>query len=415
MKAHLTERAIKALEPGPKNIIVYDQAVTGFGVRVTSAGARSFVLTYRIDGRERRLTIGAWPDWSVTAAREEAKRLKREIDQGRDPLGERAETRSAPLVRDLIQRYLAEHASKLSARNASDQASMLRSFVEPVWGSRKVEDIAHEDVDRLLAEVAKGRPRSHHAKGRSKAKRARKKQCGPKPTAIRANRVGEVVRKMFNLAVRWRMRPDNPAQGFARVPEYPRERYLSRDEIERLSRVIADHPNRRAADVIRLLMFTGARRGEVLNARWEQFNLDDGIWTKPAATTKQRRLHRTPISGAAVQLLRTIRPRVPKTCPWVFPGDAPDKPLQEIKRFWDDVRVKAKLEDVRIHDLRHTFASLLVSGGMSLPMIGKLLGHTQVQTTHRYAHLFDDPLRVGLDQVGEMLRTPLKVVGSDAA
>jgi len=153
----------------------------------------------------------------------------------------------------------------------------------------------------------------------------------------------------------------------------------------------------------------------VLNARWEQFNLDEAVWTKPAATTKQRRLHRTPISGAAVQLLRTIRLRVPTNCPWVFPGDAPDKPLQEIKRFWDDVRVQAQLEDVRIHDLRHTFASLLVSGGMSLPMIGKLLGHTQVQTTHRYAHLFDDPLRVGLEQVGEMLRTPLKVVSTDNA
>jgi integrase len=140
---------------------------------------------------------------------------------------------------------------------------------------------------------------------------------------------------------------------------------------------------RTAPTVIRLLMLTGARRGEVLNATWDQFDLDRAVWTKPAATTKQRKLHRTPISGAAVQLLRTIRDRVPAECPWAFPGDAEGKPVHEIKRFSDDVRKKAKLSDVRVHDLRHTFASLLVSGGMSLPMIGKLLGHTQVQTTQR--------------------------------
>ena len=173
-----------------------------------------------------------------------------------------------------------------------------------------------------------------------------------------------------------------------------------------------EHKNQRMADVIRMLMLTGARRGEVLNATWDQFDLERAVWTKPAATTKQRKLHRTPISGAAVQLLRIIRARVPKECPWVFPGDANGKPVQEIKRFWHNVRKQAKLTDVRIHDLRHTFASLLVSGGMSLPMIGKLLGHTQVQTTQRYSHLFDDPLRVGLNHIGEMLRPKLKLVAN---
>jgi integrase len=114
----------------------------------------------------------------------------------------------------------------------------------------------------------------------------------------------------------------------------------------------------------------------------------------------------TPIRTGALP----IRPRVPEDCEWVFPGDAEGKPLQDIKRFWEDVRAKADLPAVRIHDLRHTFASLLVSGGMTLPMIGKLLGHTQVQTTQRYAHLLDDPLRAGLEQVGDMLRASLRVV-----
>lgn len=137
MKAHLTERSVKGLQPKQKNIIVYDEEVVGFGVRITSGGTRAFILTYRIEARERRLTIGAWPDWSVTAAREEAKRLKREIDQGRDPMAERDEARESPNVRQLIDRYLEEHAAKLAKRNRDDQASMLRKLVEPAWGPRK--------------------------------------------------------------------------------------------------------------------------------------------------------------------------------------------------------------------------------------------------------------------------------------
>jgi integrase len=114
------------------------------------------------------------------------------------------------------------------------------------------------------------------------------------PTPVRANRVGQILRKMFNLAIRRQIRTDNPAAGFARFPEMPRDRFLSADEIKRLAEVLADHPNRRCANVIRLLLLTGARRGEAMNARWDQFDLENGIWTKPAATTKQRRLHRCP-------------------------------------------------------------------------------------------------------------------------
>lgn len=404
MKAHLTERNAKTFKPGPRNTIVYDDGVIGFGLRITQAGARAFVLDYLFEARKRRLTIGSWPDWSVAAAREQAKRYKREIDQGRDPLAQRDERRIAPTIKDLIERYLDEHGPRLSKDYARDQRNMLNKYVLSKWRDRKVIDIRPADVDALLAEIAKGRARPSKAKTKQK----RLKPLAPsKPTPIQANRVGGIIRKMFNLAIRWEMRTDNPASGFIRNPESPRERFLDLEEIGRLSQALADHANRRGADVIRLLMLTGARRGEALNARWDQFDLNRAVWTKPAATTKQRRLHRAPISRAAVALLRTVRERVPEDCPWVFPGDVDGQPLIEIKRFWDDIREMADLPGVRIHDLRHTFASLLVSGGMSLPMIGKLLGHTQVQTTQRYAHLFDDPLREGLDQVGDILRPKL--------
>jgi integrase len=408
MRVNLTERFAKsATTEGRKSPIFYDLEMIGFGIQVRANGRKSFTLDYTFEGRRRRYFIGDYPAWSVASARDEAKRLKREVDAGRDPLDKRDERWAAPTVADLAQRYLDEHVSKQAPDSARDIRSMVNTHILPAWGKRKAADIRPSDVDKLLAEVAKGRARPHKAK--TKQKRTKPLQ-GARPTPLRANRVGCTIRKMFNLAIRWEIRTDNPAAGFIRNAETPRERFLDMKEIEGLSKVLAEHPNQRFSDIIRLLMLTGARRGEVLNARWDQFSLDAAVWTKPAATTKQRRLHRTPISGAAVALLRTIRAGVPADCPWVFPGDAESKPVQEIKRFWNDVRRKADLPGVRIHDLRHTFASLLVSGGMSLPMIGKLLGHTQVQTTQRYAHLFDDPLRVGLNQIGEVLKPKLRVV-----
>jgi integrase len=409
MRIHLTERFAKAASPSPSGRapILCDDEVIGFGLQVRPSGRKSFTLDYTFEARKRRFFIGEFPDWTVTAAREEAKRLKREIDRGIDPLARRDERRTAPTFRDLTERYLAENAVRLVKESQRDRRNMLRDYVLPSWCNRKVVDIRPSDVDHLLAEIAKGRAR----RSKPKTKQKRLKPLAPaKPTPIQANRVGMLIRKMFNLAIRWEMRADNPAVGFFRNPEHPRERFLDHTEIARLSEALAEHPNQRFANIIRLLMLTGARKGEVLTARWEQFNLDRAVWTKPAATTKQKRLHRAPISGATVALLRTIRASVPADCPWVFPGDAEGKPVQEIKRFWDDIRAETDLSGVRIHDLRHTFASLLVSGGMSLPMIGKLLGHTQVQTTQRYAHLFDDPLREGLNAVGDMLRPRLRLV-----
>ena len=207
------------------------------------------------------------------------------------------------------------------------------------------------------------------------------------------------------------MRPDNPASGFRRRIENERERFLTLDEIARLAKALTVAKDQRAAGIIRLCMLTGARLGEVRTARFEQFNLELAFWSKPATATKQRRAHRLPISADVAALVRQRRLVVPKTSPWLFPGDVAGEPVQEIRRFWVSIQKEADLPGVRINDLRHTFASLLVSGGASLEMIGKLLGHSQIKTTQRYAHLADSPLRAGVDAVAELMRTRLKVIG----
>lgn len=179
---------------------------------------------------------------------------------------------------------------------------------------------------------------------------------------------------------------------------------MSQQEIVSLAAALDAAKDQRAAGIIRLCMLTGARLGEVRQARFEQFNLELGVWSKPAATTKQRKVHRVPVSTDVAAIVRQRQLLVPSGVPWLFPGDTPGQPVKEIRRFWINVQRDANLPDVRIHDLRHTFASLLVSGGASLEMIGKLLGHTQMQTTQRYAHLMDSPLRAGVDAVAHIFR-----------
>ena len=383
MKTRLTERVVKAAEVGSRKYVILDEDCAGFGLCVYESGRKGFVLIYRTAGRQRRFTIGGWPAWSVTAARDEAKRLKREIDRGDDPLDERKAARGAPTVKDLAARYIEEHLPKLAKTSASDQIVMLERLVLPHWRSRKVADITLHDFDKLLSWVAEGRARPSKAQPKTK----RNRPLHPsKPTPVRANRLGEVLRKMFNLAIQWRMRTDNPALGFRKRPETARDRFLSMEEINRLADALANDADQRGASIIRLCMLTGARLGEVRTATFEQFNLDLAIWTKQAAYSKQRRIHRIPISPEAVALVRLRREAVPPGCPFLFPGDVEGQPVLELKRFWARMREVADIPDVRIHDLRHTFASLLVSGGASIEMIGKLLGHMQIGTTQRYAH-----------------------------
>lgn len=401
--------ARKALPAARGSAIFWDAEVKGFCLRVSPGGGKSFMLDYRAGGRQRRITIGSYPDWSVAAAREAAKGMKREVDLGRDPMGERHEERAAPTVADLWDRYRLEHLPTKAARSQRDEAMMWEQIVLPRFGKMKVAAIAHEDIDALHRDITNIRG-----------------------TPIRANRTVEVLRKAFNLSIRWKWRTDNPASGVRRNPEEKRNRYLNKVEIAALARALQEHSEPVSANAIKLLMLTGARRSEVLGATWSMFDLENGIWTKPSAHTKQRKLHRVPLSGHALRLLLEIKETA--TGPYVFPGED-GKPLTDIKRTWVSVCKKAALVEkiekktrkgkairdrhgnpvmievpnVRLHDLRHSFASILVSGGASLPLIGQMLGHTQVQTTQRYAHLYDDPMRKAAEMVGAFVLPELRM------
>ena len=377
MATKLTDAIVKRLPiPDKGNKIYYDSKVRGFGCRVTAAGARAFILNYRThSGRERRITIGSFADWPPTTARERAKELKRDIDDGGDPLGEIKTERAAPTFSDLCDRFIAEYLPRKRPSTQHAYRLQIDNLIRPALGRMKVAEITFSDIDNLHRKVT--------ANG----------------TPVHANRILSLVSRMLAMAVRWKMRADNPGRGIERNTESKRRRYLSKDELARLTQVLAKYPDQQVADIVRLLLLTGARRGEVLHAKWEQFDLDGGIWTKPGATTKQKTDHIVPLSAPARELLSKLRRK--RSGDYLFPGRLGEHRL-DIKNSWKVICRSAGITGLRVHDLRHAFASFLVSDGISLPIIGRLLGHTQPATTARYAHLHDDPLRLATEKVGRL-------------
>lgn len=381
MAKHLTEAIVKALpKPATGNRITYDDIVKGFGVRVTAAGTRAFVLNYRTKGgRERRLTIGSFQVWSVTAARVEAKGLKLRVDQHEDPLADIEAERKAETVAELCERFIKEHLPRKRASTQRDYKGIINNDILPALKNLKVADVTFADVDGLHRKITK------------------------RGAKYRANRVISVLSKMFALAIRWRLRVDNPCKGVERNHEDKRRRYLSGGELARLTAALAEHHDQQAADLIRLLLLTGARRGEARALRWADLDLETGIWSKPGSTTKQKTDHRVPLSGPARQLLADLREKADDDAEFVFPARDGVGHRIELKSDWPELCRAANIKGARLHDLRHTYASILVSAGLSLPVIGALLGHAETQTTARYAHLFDDPLRAATERVGAIV------------
>jgi hypothetical protein len=220
--------------PARGNQVFFDDLVRGFGVRVTASGFKAFVLKYRrrSDALQRLLTIGSFPDWAVAAAREEAKRLKREIDSGADPVGRQRADREAPTVNDLCDRFEAEHLSRKRASTQSDYLSMLRTHIRPALGKRQVVTLTYSDLDALHRQLTN--------------------TSGP----YRANRVLALISKLCSLSVQWHWRTDNPCKGVERNDEAKRKRYLTGAELERLSKALAEHADQDAADIFRLLLLT---------------------------------------------------------------------------------------------------------------------------------------------------------------
>lgn len=370
----LTKRVIEGLQPTASPRLYFDDELARFAVRVMATGVKSYVVQYRSDGRTRRFTFGKVGVLTPEEARDQARQLLAAVDRGEDPAQARLERRAAATMADLCQRYLDQHvAVRCKPTTSAGYRRTVQLFIIPALGVMKVADVERRHVADL-----------HHRLRR---------------TPYQANQAVAVLSKMFNLAELWGMRPDgsNPCRHVSKYREIKRERFLSAAEMGALGTALSEaeadgSETISAIAAFRLLILTGCRLGEIQTLKWDYIQGD--FIALPDSKSGAKRV----MLGQAALLVLSRLPRDPEN-PYVITGKLPGAFLTDLQHPWRRIRARAGLNDVRIHDLRHSFASSAVGMGESLPMIGKLLGHTQVQTTARYAHLAHDPLKSANERI----------------
>ena len=385
-RQRLTERVIRKLPIPAKGNKVYrdgrnergNDYVPGFGVRVTASGSKAFILNYVANGTERRATIGPWPVMTVEAARLKARKLALQVAEGGDPLQEKREARGEQTVGELCDLFLKDHVSRKRPGTLREYTNIIEHDIRPALGKRQIDSIERYDIQELHNRVT------------------------DRGATFQANRVLAVCTVMFNFAIDRKLCTVNPAQRIKRNAEPHRERYINdkdEDELQRFHTALEGHKDRDFADLIRLLLLTGARSGETLKARWSDFDLTAGVWLKPAPTTKQDRRHRVHLSPPALEILQGLRARHPANNVLVFYGMTPRK----VGLRWRALLQAARIADFRKHDLRHSFASFTISAGFGLADVGALLGHSNPSTTARYAHLLPNRLQEAADAAARAL------------
>jgi integrase len=402
----LTKRAIDQAKLLPKPYFVWDGELKGFGARIDPRGAKTFAVRYRPKGHgasapKRFITIGRYGALTVDEARSRAKEILGAVATGADPAADLALRRAASTFKEIADLFLKEHVEpKRKFSTAQSYESLLNGYAIPALGNRKAEAVTRAEVARLHGQI------------------------GDRP--YQANRLLAVMGSLYTFAERRGLVPENcnPTRKIEKFPEDRRERFLTSDELERLGVAIregetvgiawredSDEPkskhlpreeNQRtllspdAAAALRLLIFTGARLREILHLRWEHVDLGRGLLLLPDSKTGRKTIV---LNRPALEILQTH----PRNGSYVIGSTHPDRPRTDLKKPWSAVCRRAGLEGVRLHDLRHTFASIGAGASLGLPIVGKLLGHSQAQTTARYAHLDADPLLRAANLIGERI------------
>lgn len=394
----LTKSLVESIKPGPKDVIVWDREVKGFGLKVTPAGKRIYFVFYRTrSGQQRKPTIGIHGKITAENARQIAKTWIAGALIGQDVSGERQVARAAPLVKGLAQRYLEEYAAvyKKPSSYKSDK-SILDHHVLPLIGTKKVAELRRSDIEFVKTSVRTGKT--------AQRKRARYRgRCIVKGGPGVANRTMSLLSKMMACAVDWDLRSDNPALRIKKYPERRKDRFLDTDEIHRLLAALRDSEQRgiETPDIIAcflLLLLTGLRRGEIFNLKWDDVDLARGNLNLSDSKTGARTV---PLNKQACEILR--KHHTSKNGPFVIKS-ATGQGRPALGKPWERIRARANIDDTaNINSLRHTFASWSVMGGLSLPQTGALLGHKSAQTTLRYADHLTQAIRGYSQQTANLI------------
>ena len=374
----LTEKVVRDLKPGPKTRIEWDRDVKGFGVRITPAGAKAFVLNYRVGGKERRATLARVGEISLREARERAGREMAAIRDGAaDPLARREKRRAAPTVAEGVERFFAEFApervalGRLSPRTVAEYRTQARAYVLPALGERKVAEVSRRHVELMVANIA---------------------------PSMR-NRVLAFVSRLFTLFERWewRVQQTNPARGIERAREEPRDRVLAQTEMQALAGALNGLEVRHPAPVaaIRTAALTGLRIGEILNMQWAHIDSETGRLVMPQTKTG-RRVH--DLSAPALEVLAAV-PRV--SASWCFStGGKAAITYKHARAVFAEAAAAAGLEDVRLHDLRRSFMTRAAAAGIGVHVLRDLLGHKTAAMADRYVRSVGSPVRDARQQIG---------------
>ena len=355
--------------PAAGRVYHYDTKAAGLCLCVTKAGAKTFYLYRKIDGRPERVRLGKFPEVSVDDARDAVAEMVGEIAKGRDPAAERRARRASPTLADLFSYWMEFYAKPKKRTWEADERQY--SMYLKKWEGRKLSAITEADVQRLQLHIAE-------TKGR-----------------YIANKVLNLVRAMYNRANKIGYTGANPAADIDKYPEEKRDRFIRREEMRVFFEALADEPNETIRDYFLACLFIGARKSNVLGMRWEDIDFDTLTWRIP--DTKSGNPVVVPLVGITVSMLRARR-EAANGSPWVFPSYGKTGHLVEPKKAWKRIITRAGLVDVRPHDLRRSLGSYMVMTGAGLPVVGKMLGHTQPATTAIYSRLEVDPVRVAAER-----------------
>jgi integrase len=392
--AKLTKRVVDSTIPeSGRPVLVWDDILHGFGLKVLPSGRKRYIVKYRAGGGGRRapqrwVTVGTHGKITCEEARSEARQILAAADRGEDPQSEKLALRVAPTMTELWERYESDQLPLKKPSTASEYVRYWNDVIRPKLGRLYVTEVSRANVDRL-----------HKSLGN---------------TPYQANRVLAQLSRLFNLAEAWGWRDPgtNPCRHVEKFKEHARERYLSSDELVSLGKALETLGNKgelrkEAAAAIRLLLLTGARLNEILTARREWVDLQRRVIELPDSKTGKKPVF---LSDPAVEVINhlDVHRSDPKN-PYLLPGRRKGKPLNNLSKPWRRVCEEAGLPGVRLHDLRHTAASIAVGQGATLPVIGRLLGHSQPQTTHRYAHVYIDPALAVANSIGAAIGTALGI------
>ena len=383
----ISKRSVDAAKAASERYILWDTELKGFGVRVETSGTKSFLVRYRHLGRRRFISLGRFGEITPEQARILAQKTLSRVREGSDPADQRIQDRGAITVRGLVEKFLDDHiGQKRKAKTATEYRSVLERYLLPKFGSKKAQELQRAELAKLHLSM--------------------------KDTPYQANRLIATVASMYTYGDKHGLTPENfnPAKRIDRFGETRRERFLSSEELARLGQAFRDLDESgrygTAIPALTFLLLTGARLREVLHLKWSYVDLERVILLLPDSKTGKKAIT---LNSAAAAILATLRTKANAQpfSDFVFYGVDPEIPRSDLKKPWTAVTKAAGIEGLRIHDLRHSFASVGAGAGLGLPIVGKLLGHTQASTTQRYAHLDADPLRRASDAIGEIITAAL--------